>query len=102
MVGDDDLKVHDEKDSDGGDPSSLGSQDHQSHQHPFTEGDEVTQKMEDISSVQSIATETEPMVGFNSDGESIQKVATDENGVIQIDWELNPKDDFDSKNVRPK
>uniref|UniRef100_A0A5B6Z4T1 Putative enolase-phosphatase E1 n=1 Tax=Davidia involucrata TaxID=16924 RepID=A0A5B6Z4T1_DAVIN len=99
MVGDDDLKTHDEKESDGGEVSSPGSQDHHNHQHPFTEGEEEeVEKKEDTSSARSFVTENKPMGAVTNDGESIQKVAIEE-GVVQIDSNLKPEDDSESKNV---
>ncbi|GFY88686.1 hypothetical protein Acr_06g0006260 [Actinidia rufa] len=99
MVGDDDLKVLDEKESDEGDTSSPTSQDHHNHQHAFTEGEEEMVKSEDTSYVWSNFTEKEPVVGAESIGESTQKAALEESNVIQIDWDIKPEDYFDVENV---
>ncbi|GFY88639.1 hypothetical protein Acr_06g0005790 [Actinidia rufa] len=99
MVGDDDLKVLEEKESDGGDTSSPTSQDHPNHQHPFTEGEEEMVKREDTSYVRSNVTENEPVVGADSIGESIQEATMEESNVIQIDWEINPEDYSYGENV---
>ncbi|KAA8519571.1 hypothetical protein F0562_013805 [Nyssa sinensis] len=95
--GDDDLKTHDEKESDGGEVSSPMSQDYHSEQHPFTEGEEKeVEKREDVSSARSFVTENKPMEAVNDDGESAHKVAIEE-AVVQIDSKL--EDDSESKNV---
>ncbi|CAL5409131.1 unnamed protein product [Camellia sinensis] len=96
--GDEDLKVHDEKESDGGEANSPASQDHYNHQHRFTEGEEEgMEQREDISSVRSMVTENESMVGVNSNGDSTEEVAMKENNA-QIEWELKHEADSDSKN----
>ncbi|GMP44872.1 hypothetical protein CsSME_00013620 [Camellia sinensis var. sinensis] len=82
MVGDDDPKVHDEKESDGGGAGSLASQDHHNHNHPFTEGDEEEMKnREDTLTVRSTITESEPVVGISGNGKSTPNVAMDANSV---------------------
>ncbi|THG02747.1 hypothetical protein TEA_009306 [Camellia sinensis var. sinensis] len=95
---DEDLKVHDEKESDGGEANSPASQDHHNHQHRFTEGEEEgMEQREDISSVRSMVTESESMVGVNSNGDSREEMAMKEDNA-QIDWELKHEADSDSKN----
>uniref|UniRef100_A0A5B6Z2Y1 Putative enolase-phosphatase E1 n=1 Tax=Davidia involucrata TaxID=16924 RepID=A0A5B6Z2Y1_DAVIN len=96
--GDDDLKTHDEKESDG-EVSSPTSQDHHNDQHPFAEGEEEElEKRENASSARSFVTEMKPIEAVNNDGESTQKVAIEE-AVVQIDSNLKPEDDSESKNV---
>ncbi|XP_057494975.1 uncharacterized protein LOC130780045 isoform X2 [Actinidia eriantha] len=99
FLGDDDMKVLDEKESDEGDSSSPTSQDHHNHQHAFTEGEEEMVKSEDTSYVWSNVTENELVVGAESIGESTQKAALEESNVIQIDWDIKPEDYFDGENV---
>uniref|UniRef100_A0A5B6Z640 Putative enolase-phosphatase E1 n=1 Tax=Davidia involucrata TaxID=16924 RepID=A0A5B6Z640_DAVIN len=90
--GDDDLKTHDEKESDG-EVSSPTSQDHHNDQHPFAEGEEEElEKRENASSARSFVTEMKPIEAVNNDGESTQKVAIEE-AVVQIDSNLKPEDD---------
>ncbi|KAA8514999.1 hypothetical protein F0562_018214 [Nyssa sinensis] len=97
--GDDDLKTHDEKESDGGEVSSPESQDHPNLQHPFTEGEEEEVEKEDTTSARSFVSENKPVGEVNNDGESIQEVAIEEEGVVQIDNNLKPEDDSESKTV---
>ncbi|CAL5410076.1 unnamed protein product [Camellia sinensis] len=98
--GDDDPKVHDEKESDGGEAGSLASQDHHNHSHPFTEGDEEEmENREDTLTARSIVTESEPVVGISGNGKSTPNVAMDANSDIQIDQEMKHVDDSDRKNV---
>ncbi|CAL5345305.1 unnamed protein product [Camellia sinensis] len=95
---DQDLKVHDEKESVGGEANSPASQDHHNHQHRFTEGEEEgMEQREDISSVRSMVTESESMVGVNSNGDSTEEMAVKEANA-QIDWELKHEADSDGKN----
>lgn len=88
MVGDDDVKHFDEKDSDGGEVSSPASQDHHSSHHPFAEGEqEEREKREDSSSVQLIAPKKNSVEEVNF-GENTQKAATEEEGIVQIEWDM--------------
>ncbi|KAI7986466.1 hypothetical protein LOK49_LG14G02116 [Camellia lanceoleosa] len=84
--------------SDGGEGNSSASQDHHNHQHRFTEGEEEGKKQrEDISSVRSMVTKSESMVGVYSNGDSTEEMAMKEDNA-QIDWELKHEADSDSKN----
>lgn len=87
--GDDDFKVHDEKESDGGDTGSPTSQDHHYHQHEGEEEEVMEmEKREDTSSVRSIVADNEPEAGLNADREDIQS----------SEMELEPEDDSGRKN----
>ncbi|KAL7212641.1 hypothetical protein ACSBR2_015343 [Camellia fascicularis] len=55
------------------------------------------EQREDISSVRSMVTESESMVGVNSNGDSTEEMAMKEDNA-QIDWELKHEADSDSKN----
>ncbi|KAI8525769.1 hypothetical protein RHMOL_Rhmol13G0255800 [Rhododendron molle] len=97
--GDDDLQVHYEKESDGGDTGSPTSQDNHNHQH---EGEEMEmEKREDTLSVRLIIAENEPLIGLNGNGEDTQKreMEMEGNSAVQImDWELEPEDESERKN----
>ncbi|XP_052202449.1 uncharacterized protein LOC127808111 [Diospyros lotus] len=100
--GDDDLKVHDEKDSDGGEAASPASQDQHNHQHPFAEGEEedAMEKAENTSSAQLIVPENETVVGVDSNGEINLKVEIEENNSTIIEPKLEPEHASSRKNVR--
>ncbi|XAR59297.1 hypothetical protein NMG60_11015074 [Bertholletia excelsa] len=97
--GDNDLKVHDEKESDGGESGSPASQGHHNHRQAFAEGDENTEKREDPSTLRSIAPEAEIITGINGDEDIIKKMMMDANSKIQIDRGLNSENDFERKNL---
>lgn len=84
--------------SHGGDSGEVGSpasQDDHTHQHPFAKGEgEELEKREDSSAVRSFVDERK-----SSEGGSTEDVGKEEEGVVQIDWELKPEEDFDGSNV---
>ncbi|XP_059664703.1 uncharacterized protein LOC132310925 [Cornus florida] len=98
--GDDGVKTHDENENDGGEVSSPMSQDHLNHQHQFTEGgEEEVEKREDASSARSFVLEKNSIEGFGNNGESMQKGAMEEEGVVQIDSNLKPEDESEGKSI---
>ncbi|KAM7500622.1 hypothetical protein LguiA_025036 [Lonicera macranthoides] len=90
LGGEKDLNRIDEKESDGGEGSSPASQDHSTHQHPFTEQeeDQEVEKREDPPSVQSFLSES--LRG----GEPRER-----QGCVRIEKELKSDEGFESKNV---
>ncbi|XWS15907.1 hypothetical protein CRYUN_Cryun34aG0042700 [Craigia yunnanensis] len=97
MLGNDDPKSQDERDSDGGDVGSPASQDDHNHQHPFSQGVEEGERAP--SSVQSHVTEEKSMEDATRDAESTQKSGLDDVIAVKIEKELEPKEDLESTHV---
>lgn len=91
--GEDELKHYDEKESDGGEISSPAYRDESGH--PFDKREEVESgKREGSSSAQLIVPESNSV-----EKEDTQKVATEEEGGVQIEWDLKLEEDYKSKNI---
>ncbi|XWS19774.1 hypothetical protein CRYUN_Cryun31cG0045700 [Craigia yunnanensis] len=96
VLGNDDPKSQDERDSDGGDVSSPASQDDHNHQHPFSQGGEEGKRAP--SPVQSHVTE-KSVEDATRDAESTEKSGLDDVIAVKIEKELGPKEGLESTNV---
>ena len=97
VLGNDDPKSQDERDSDGGDVGSPASQDDHNHQHPFSQGVEEGERAS--SPVQSQVTEEKSMEEATRDAESTKKSVLDDVIAVKIEKELGPKEDLESTHV---
>ncbi|CAK9139308.1 unnamed protein product [Ilex paraguariensis] len=111
MVGDDDSKGDDEKESDGGEVSSPASQDHHNHQHPFTEGEELEAEKREIEvEGGQIDSEAKPSVSQDNHShqhsftegevEEVEKREIELEGIVQMDRELKPAHESESKDIK--
>ncbi|CAA3016735.1 uncharacterized protein LOC111372729 [Olea europaea var. sylvestris] len=92
--GDDDLKHQDDKESDGGEVSSPASQEHCSHQHYFTENEEVEVEQEHkTSNVLSVE-------GTNNEAFREQKSMVGDKSIVLIERDLNGEDESDRKDIK--
>lgn len=100
----DDPKSQDERDSEGGEVGTLVSQVQQNNHHPFIEGN-LGRENREASSVKSLASENKSMDEVTKSVESTEVLGGEEilgkedSTVVQIDWQLKPDEDLDSKDV---
>lgn len=90
VLGNDDSKSQDERDSDGGEVGSPASQDDHNHQHPFSKGEEEGKR--EPSPVQSHVTKEKYVEEATRDAKS-----TDVGVKVEKEWE--PKEDLESTHV---
>ncbi|KAI9402988.1 hypothetical protein POPTR_001G354600v4 [Populus trichocarpa] len=96
--GNDDPKSHDERESDGGEVGTPVSQDQHNHQHPFNEGNGESEKGGPLPS-DSLADQNKPMEVVTGDAEGSLKVESEDNIAVNIEREVNSKQNVESKNV---
>lgn len=94
MLGNEDLKSQDGKESDGGDVSTPASQDQDSDQSPFNEGNEELEER-DTSTTRSFVAEDKSMEGGTFVDEGEQKIVVEDDGAVKIERE---DDNSKSKN----
>ncbi|XP_075666372.1 uncharacterized protein LOC142636150 isoform X2 [Castanea sativa] len=92
-----DLKSQDGKESDGGDVSTPASQDQDSDQSPFNEGNEELEER-DTSTTRSFVAEGKSMEGGTFVDEGKQKIGVEDDGAVKIERELKSDDNSKSKN----
>ena len=97
MLGNEDLKSQDGKESDGGDVSTPASQDQDSDQSPFNEGNEELEER-DTSTARSFVAEDKSMEGGTFVDEGEQKIVVEDDGAVKIERELKSDDNSKSKN----
>ncbi|XVE88307.1 hypothetical protein DITRI_Ditri19aG0059500 [Diplodiscus trichospermus] len=96
VLGNDDPKSQDERDSDGGDVGSPASQDDHNRQHPFSKGEEEGKRA--TSPVQSHVTKDKYVEEAARDAESTKKSALGDVGVkVEKEWE--PNEDLERTHV---
>jgi len=95
--GNEDLKSQDGKESDGGDVSTPASQDQDSDQSPFNEGNEELEER-DTSTTRSFVAEDKSMQGGTFVDEGEQKIVVEDDGAVKIERELKSDDNSKSKN----
>ncbi|GLU22764.1 hypothetical protein SLE2022_388130 [Rubroshorea leprosula] len=98
--GHDDPKSQDERDSDGGEVGSPASQDHQNHHHPFSEGDQESEKR-DTSPLQSFVSESNSMEEIPKKAESTEILGQHDDVVVKIERQLDDED-LDRRDVSIK
>ncbi|KAK1368865.1 hypothetical protein POM88_034957 [Heracleum sosnowskyi] len=89
--GSDDVQHFADKESDDGSPAS---QEHCYSEHPFAEVDDkdVEGRVESLSGQLAVSEQSSQEVGVDSG-----KNVTTEEGIVQIEWELNSEEDYGSK-----
>ncbi|KAK9268265.1 hypothetical protein L1049_010708 [Liquidambar formosana] len=92
MIGSDDLKSHDERESDKSEVSSPACHDQYNQHNPFKEEEKM-----DTSSVRSFVDENSSMEGAPSGGNGTQKIVAEDDGVVEIARELKSDKDSESK-----
>lgn len=97
MLGTDDVKSLDGKESDRGEVSSPVSRDQDSDQNPFNERNEELEER-DPSSIRSFVAEDKSMEDVSSDIEGSQKIRSEDDGVVKIERELKSEESSESKN----
>jgi hypothetical protein len=98
VSGNDDPKSHDERESDGGEVGTPVSQDQHNHQHPFNEGNGESEKGGPLPS-DSLADQNKPMEVVTGDADGSLKVESEDNIAVNIEREMNSKQNVESKNV---
>ncbi|GLT52561.1 hypothetical protein SLA2020_258940 [Shorea laevis] len=89
--GHDDPKSQDERDSDGGEVGSPASQDHRNHHHPFSEGDQESEKR-DTSPFQSFVSGSNSMEEIPKKAESTEILGQHHDVVVKIERQLDDED----------
>jgi hypothetical protein len=84
MLGNDDVKSLDGKESESGEVSSPVSRDQDSDQNPFNERNEELEER-DPSSIRSLVAEDKSMEGVSSDIEVSQKIRSEDDGGVKIE-----------------
>jgi hypothetical protein len=97
MLGNDDVKSLDGKESESGEVSSPVSRDQDSDQNPFNERNEELEER-DPSSIRSLVAEDKSMEGVSSDIEVSQKIRSEDDGGVKIERELKSDESSESKN----
>jgi hypothetical protein len=98
VSGNDDPKSHDERESDGGEVGTPVSQDQHNHQHPFNEGNGESEKGGPLP-CDSLADQNKPMEVVTGDADGSLKVESEDNIAVNIEREMNSKQNVESKNV---
>lgn len=88
LLGNDDPKSQDERESDGGDAGSPASQDHHNHQHPFQEGNGELEKRDPT-----------PVRSSDSERKSMAEVAQGLEDAVNIGREVKTEDDSGSQSI---
>ncbi|XP_038723440.1 uncharacterized protein LOC120015210 isoform X2 [Tripterygium wilfordii] len=88
--GNDDVKNQDERESDGGETGSPGSQDQDNHQHPFKNGNEEPNKS-NLSTTQAIVGNNNSVEGITGDVEGNERVGLVDDNSVQMERELKSK-----------
>lgn len=96
VVGNNDPKSQDERESDGGEVNSPASQEHHDQQHPFKEEREELEKR-DPSPVRSFDSENKSMEEVTGDVEHAEKVEIEDDGAIRTERELRSEEDTESQ-----
>lgn len=94
MLGNEDLKSQDGKESDGGDVSTPASQDQDSDQSPFNEGNEELEERD----TRSFVAKGKSMEGGTFVDEGEQKIGVEDDGAVKIEREIKSDDNSKSKN----
>lgn len=98
VLGNDDPKSQDERESDGGDGGSPASHDHHNHQHPFKEGNEESEKR-DPSPVQSFDSENKPADEVSRELDGTPKLGVEDDGAVNVERELKSEEDAGSQKI---
>ncbi|KAJ7947233.1 transcriptional regulator ATRX-like isoform X2 [Quillaja saponaria] len=93
--GNDDLRSHDKKGSDGGEVDSPAHQDHHNHRHPFNEG---TKGPEERDS-ESLVAADKSMEEVKTVVEGVHMVGVEDDGVVNIERDLKSEDTSGIKEV---
>ena len=88
LLGNDDPKSQDERESDGGEAGSPASQDHHNHQHPFQEGNGELEKRDPT-----------PVRSSDSERKSMAEVAQGLEDAVNIGREVKTEDDSGSQSI---
>lgn len=99
MAENDELKHHDDKESDSEEVSSPASQDHSNHQHQFTDGEkEDVKKVEDSSDVQLSGEESKSIEEHKDNGAAVAEAKAEES-VVQIKKEPKPAGELNGNSI---
>ncbi|KAL3520093.1 hypothetical protein ACH5RR_018242 [Cinchona calisaya] len=95
----DDLKHHDDKESEGEEVSSPALQDHPTHQHEFADGEkEDVEKVKESSFVQLSNEESKSIEEFKDNVGAVEEAVVDES-VVQIEKEPKLASELIGKNI---